>query len=273
MVNARRFGCLAVLIAALAVATGCGELGAARNADESPTAKVAPGETLDIPTVSNPDNVYDVGFDVSLSNEAERTALLGFFVQVVLPHAFEERATLVVHLVGARSFNSGTAVDVFDFDAAMNEELATPNQVLSESGNRLTKAVMRALAAEPEPASDPVGFLRRVADTKSQWPNAHVIGVYLGDGAQSTPTCDLGLSAISDENSMEATAAACIGQHDLKLNGVKFWLLGTGLAVGGDGMNESQALDTIGFLTYVINALGHGEVTCQSVAPLPGTCS
>src|SRR3712207_5744253 len=99
----RRFRLAASGLTLLLVAAGCGEWQAAQDADSTPTAEVAPGETVDIPAVSNPDKVYDVGFDVSLSNEAERTALLGFFLQVVLPHAFEERATVVIHLVGARS--------------------------------------------------------------------------------------------------------------------------------------------------------------------------
>lgn len=261
-----------VTASALLALAACSELEAAREADETPTAEVGAGDIVEVPDVREPSEVVDVGFDTSLSNTEERDALERFLVQVVLPYAFDVRATIVLHLVGARSFNAGTAVAVFDFDAELDDELATPNGVRTEAAESLTTALEEALEAEPETASDPLGFLRRVSDTKSQWPDAHVVGAYLGDGAQSTANCDLGLSSIADEASMQATAAACTGRHELALRDVDVWLLGTALTIDGSGMDQTQALDTVDFLTYVIEELGHGTVTCQSVAPLPGAC-
>jgi hypothetical protein len=209
---------------------------------------------------------------VSSSNAAERHALLGFLAEVVLPEAFDRRATIVVHLVGLHAYNAGTAVAVFDFATARDDELATPHRVIERAAGELVAAVQAAFVADAEPASDPLGFLRRVGDTRSQWPEADILGVYLGDGAQSTEGCDLALLPVSDQNSLEATAAACVGRHPLGLADIDFWLLGVGLTTESGDVSEAQALDTARFLTYAIETLGRGRVTCVSVAPLPGAC-
>ena len=205
---------ITALVLCCVTAAGCGELRAASDAAKPPTVTVA-GSPVPVPPGigDGPRNFIQIGFDASVSGLKLRPELLRDLVQVVLPEAARRQAIVVTSVVGSNAFNAGANLEQVDFRAALTSETVDANTLTTTAFNEVVASLTRSLAGPPSGGSDPLGFLRRLADTRVQIPpTAHLLGVYLGDGGQSSPSCDLGLSPVTPDSALKATEQSCKSQ-------------------------------------------------------------
>jgi len=260
------------MLALAGLSSACAELQAAKQANETPAVKLGSGVTVGVPAGADPGAIVMVGFDGSTSDVGERQDLLKDLVQVVIPAAVARQATLVVDIVGARGFNGGSAAAVMDFKAALSGDTLTPQEAETNAAQSLVSAVRARIAGAPAQGSDIIGFLRRAQQTHAEFPHARFLVVYLGDGGQNSPGCDIALMPIIEPYSLPAVVRSCENGMALDLHGIEAWLLGIGLAVGSSGMPESEALAAQRFLVYLARTAG-ADVSQVAVAPIPGAGS
>lgn len=258
---------LAVMVLLL---SGCAEAKEARKMGEAPTVSIpGGGPSIELPPSRDIKDLVVVGFDTSASGVEERPFLLDQLVKVVVPEAARRRAFVEVTLVGARAYNGTPTIAQLDFRPPSDN----PNEIRdsqASAGTKLAGAITGALRGRaPDQASDPVGFLRRVADRVTQFPKAHVVSVYVGDGASSIEQCDLGLLPV-DAASVDRTAAECVARTGgvFRLPGVEAWLLGVGLDFSG-GLDTARAVGIRQVLTAIVVQAG-GKVTRAGVDGIGG---
>lgn len=249
----------------------CAEKNAADRIDDVPTVELGNG-TIEIPDGGAPHDIVRVGIDFSESNTQERPVLLEYLVRDVVPVAVARRALLVVDRVGDRGFNGSAPIATVDFGKALADEYAEKNAIVSELTQNAVDAVMKEMRTAPTPGSDPVGFLRRVAETRAQLPDARVLGVYLGDGAQSTSTCDLAFLTLTDDASIRVAKKVCLGGNRLVLDDTEVWFLGIGLSIDRGGMTEAQAISAKKLLVRMARSAG-ARVTQAAATPVTGAGS
>jgi hypothetical protein len=257
------------LVLCCLMAAACGELRAAGDADRPATVTIA-GSPIPVPSSGSPDDIIQVGIDGSASDQNQRQELLTDLVQVVLPEAARRKSLVVTDVVGSNGFNAGGNLSQVDFKAALSSETVDATTLTTAAFNEVVASLTRALAgAAPSSGSDPLGFLLRLSETRAQFPKAHLLGVYLGDGGQSTKGCDLALSPVTPDSSLKATEKSCLAGLPLRLSGVDVWLIGIGAATASGGMTPAQAITAKTFLTEIVRSVG-GTVSQATAHPIAG---